>query len=140
MKLLGIKRVLFGSLKRGDDLYRGLLRVITDAGIKCGAIFVIGALDRINLGYSNLHSKSYDTVNIEGMFELTSGMGNITVDESGDVILHLHIVVQNAAGDTYAGHVLEGNRVGITAEYIILEFEGVVERRLDKEMGLKLVP
>ncbi len=135
-----IKRVFFGSLKRGEDLYESLLKILNENDIRCGAVFAIGALDKLNIGYYELKERKYVNVEVEGLFELTSGIGNITVDDQNNIILHMHITVQNSAGDTYSGHLLKGNRVGVTVEYIILEFDGVVERKFDEKTGLKLIP
>lgn len=138
--MLKIKRVLLGSLKKGSDLYDSLLDIIKKENIRCGAVFVIGALDKLKVGYFELDKKEYKSIYKEGLFELTSGMGNITVNEDGSIVLHLHIVAQNSNGDTYSGHLLTGNRVGITAEYVIFEFDGEVVRKVDKETGLNLIP
>jgi len=136
---LHVRKVIFGSISKGMDLYREILRVVSEAGIKCGAVFVIGALDKLKIGYYNPLKKNYDIITVEGLFEISSGLGNITIDEEGNTILHLHITAQESSGRTYAGHLLEGSRVGVTAEYIIFEFDGLVRRKYLKDLNLKVI-
>ncbi len=133
---VGVDRVFFGRLDSGADVIRELTGFVSREGVKSGLIGVIGALSKIRLGYYNLDKKDYELVEEEGLFELM-GIGNISYRE-GSPYIHLHVSV-GEEDKTYTGHMLEGNIVGPTLEFIIIEFDRWVERERDVDTGLYLL-
>jgi len=72
--------------------------------------------------------------------EIASCSGNIAVDEKDNVVIHAHIVVSNEKGQAFGGHLMEGSRVGVTAELMIVEGLGLhLVRSLDEKTNLKLL-
>jgi predicted DNA-binding protein with PD1-like motif len=71
--------------------------------------------------------------NFEETFEIVSLVGTVEIGNS-----HLHISISNAEGKTIGGHLKLGSIVGITAEIVIGELEGVsFKRELDPETGFE---
>ena len=134
-----VKRVLMGRLNKGVDLYQGLMNVLKTNNISSGVLWVLGALDRVRLGYYDLDKKVYKEVVHEGLMELTASVGNVSMKEDGEMVIHLHIVAQDEEGKTLSGHVFEGTRVGVTVEYIIFEVDAQLYRVRDDETGLYLL-
>lgn len=134
-----INRVLIGKIEKGKDLLKELHRIVREEEIKGGVVMVIGALSRVCVGYFDPDKKEYIKAIMEGIYELTSGLGNISISEDGKTIVHVHIVAQNYAGKTVSGHLLDGSIVGVTAEYAIFELSDEVKREYDDETGLYLL-
>jgi predicted DNA-binding protein with PD1-like motif len=134
-----IGRIIIGKLAKGEDLYQGIINVLKRNNVTSGIVFVLGALDRVRVAYYNLEKKVYEERAHEGMVELTSGVGNIALNKDGELILHLHIVTQDESGNTFSGHVVLGNRVGVTVEYMILEIDTQLYREYDPKVGLQLL-
>jgi hypothetical protein len=139
MTVGSVNRIIIGRLNRGEDLYEGLMDVLKTNNVSSGALWVLGAIDRVKLGYYDIEERSYKEVAHEGMMELTSGIGNISLRDDGELVIHLHIVAQDEDGNTFSGHVLRGTRVGVTVEYIIMEIDGQLYRAYDEETGLYLL-
>jgi hypothetical protein len=66
-------------------------------------------------------------------------MGNIAVDEKGEVMIHAHVVVSNEKGEAFGGHLMKRSHVGATAELVMIEAVGVnLQRIFDEKTKLKL--
>jgi len=71
--------------------------------------------------------------------EIASCMGNIAVDEKGEIMIHPHIVVAKEKGEAFGGHLMKGSIVGVTAELVMIEASGVnLLRAFDEKTGLNL--
>lgn len=54
-------------------------------------------------------------------------------------MIHAHVVVSNAKGEAFGGHLMKGSKVGATAELVMIEAVGVeVQRVFDEKTKLKL--
>ena len=138
MKMGRVEKVFIGRLNRGSDVLKELTRIVEENRIKSGAVILIGALDRVNVGYYNEETKSYDSFTGEGFYELVSGVGNISWRD-GKPVVHIHIAASSHEGDVKMGHLLEGTITSLTVEYVILAFDFIVERKYDEETGLALL-
>ncbi len=133
-------KIYFGRVEKGKDLLKALTEFVKKMGIKSGMISVVGALKKIKIGYFDTDKKDYNYVQQERLYELM-GVGNISYKESdsgSEPYIHLHVSVGDEC-ETYTGHLLEGNIVDPTAEFIIIEFNEEVKRRFDKDTGLYLL-
>ena len=138
MVKLSVKKTLFGRLKEGDDLLKSLEEVVKKEGIKSGAVQLIGSLKKVNIGYYSREQGKYLNRMAEGIFELVSCMGNISWKD-GSPVVHIHMAVSSYDGKVLLGHVLEGNIVDATVEYIIFEFDQEIYRKYDESTGLYLL-
>jgi predicted DNA-binding protein with PD1-like motif len=72
--------------------------------------------------------------------EIASCIGNITVDDKGEVLVHAHIVVSDENGQAFGGHLMKGCHVGATAELVIIEGKGVnLQRIFDQKTKLNIL-
>ena len=133
-----VGKICFARFREDDDLALSIKRAAQQHGVKAGALILIGALKQAVFGcYKN---GEYVNVGAKGHLEIASCMGNISVDEKGDIIVHAHIVVANELGQAFGGHVQEGCVVGPTAELTIIEAIGLkLERRYDEKTKLRLL-
>ena len=127
----------FARIREGEDLAEAIKERVEETGIKAGIFFAIGSLREAVLGY--LKNGQYKSVELNGPLEIASCMGNIAVDEKGEVIIHAHLVVSNEDGEAFGGHLMKGSHVGATAELIIIEGVGVkLQKVLDEKTKLRL--
>jgi len=133
-----VEKIHFTRFNEGDDLIESVERVAEEKSIKAGAFFIIGALKHVVVGHYK--ERKYTTIKLNGHFEIVSCTGNIALDEEKRTIVHAHIVVSNEKGETFGGHLFQGNRVGPTAELVMFEAEGVSLLKVyDETTNLKLL-
>ncbi|MCI8276914.1 MAG: DNA-binding protein [Clostridia bacterium] len=122
--------------EKGEEVIKSLKELCRKENIKLAEITGIGASDSIEIGVFNVNTKEYSTKKFEGMFEITSLIGNVTTKE-GEVYLHIHINFGDENGTVRGGHLVE-TRISATCEMILSVIDGTVERKLDENIGLNL--
>jgi len=133
-----IGQICFVRMRENDDLIDTIKKSAEENRICAGMFTLIGALKDVVLAcYEN---GEYTYTHLDGPMEIASCMGNIAVDEKGEVIIHAHIVVSNVKGEAFGGHLSKDSRVGPTAELMIIEAAGVnLQRIFDDSTKLKLL-
>lgn len=133
-----IGRIIFSRIKTDEDLAEAIKERVEKSHVKAGVIIAIGSLKRATLGYYK--EGEYKYIRLDGPLEIASCMGNIAVDENGNVVVHAHVVVTNEKGEAFGGHLMKDSPVGATAELTIIEGEGINLRRvLDEKTKLRLL-
>jgi hypothetical protein len=125
------------SINIGEEVVETLKKFCKDNNIKLGTISGIGAVKKATIGFYNLETKKYYPKELNGDYEITSLLGNIST-MNGEVYLHLHINLADSNYNTCGGHLNSGVISG-AGEFIIEEIDGEVERGLNKEVGLNLL-
>ncbi|GAC1650926.1 MAG: hypothetical protein NVS4B8_25500 [Herpetosiphon sp.] len=98
---------VFVRLDPGNQLVASLRHVADELSLDVAAITSgVGMLDGVELGFFNMEKGDYDGTTFDGIFDLNSVMGNI-VRRDGVAIPHVHLVFNNAAHQTWSGHLLE---------------------------------
>jgi predicted DNA-binding protein with PD1-like motif len=138
MKEAQIGRICFFRLSEGEDLSEAIIKRIEECHVKAGIFNLIGSVKEAVLGYYK--DGQYRSIQLGGPLEIASGMGNIAVDEKGEVIIHAHLVVANEKGEAFGGHLMKNSYVGVTAELVIIEALNVNLRRVfDEKTKLRLL-
>jgi len=133
-----IGRICFSRIFEGEDLADAVKRRVEESGIKAGIFVLIGSLKNVIIGYYK--EGQYMSIELDGPLEIASCMGNIAVDEKGEIMIHPHIVVANEKGEAFGGHLMKGSIVGATAELVIIEASGVnLLRAFDEKAKLNLL-
>jgi uncharacterized protein len=119
-------------LKRGQDLREEIDLFVKNKNISAGAVLTcVGNLEKAILRMAD--DKIVKTY--EGTFEIVSLVGTV---ESGNS--HLHISISDAEGNVFGGHLKAGSIVGITAEVVIGELEGLTfKRKYEPETGFDVL-
>jgi predicted DNA-binding protein with PD1-like motif len=132
-----IGRICFSRMFEGEDLAEAVKKRVEESGIKAGIFILIGSLKNVIIGYYK--EGQYRSIELDGPLEIASCMGNIAVDEKGEIMIHPHIVVANEKGEAFGGHLMKGSIVGATAELVIIEASGVnLLRAFDEKTSLNL--
>lgn len=132
-----VGKICFSRILENEDLAEAIKKKVEESGIKAGVFILIGSLKKAIMGY---YSKGqYSSTELDGPLEIASCMGNIAVDEKGEIVIHPHIVVANEKGEAFGGHLMSGSIVGATAELVIIEGVGVnLQRTFDEKTRLNL--
>ncbi|NWG10834.1 DUF296 domain-containing protein [Candidatus Bathyarchaeota archaeon] len=129
-------RICVFRLSEGEDLAEAIKRRAEECRIKAGIFNLIGSVKEAVLGYYK--DGQYKSIWLGGPLEIASGMGNIAIDEKGEVIIHAHLVVSNEKGEAFGGHLMKDSYVGVMAELVIIEALNVnLQRVFDEKTKLK---
>lgn len=132
-----IKKAIFARFFEDEDLLETIASAAKQSNVNSGFFFLIGTLKKAVLGYYK--EGKYVPINKAGSLEIVSCMGNISVNDSDELIVHGHMVVSDSEGDAFCGHVLPGCLVDATAELVLIEVEsGILKREFDTRRNLHL--
>lgn len=124
-------------LNKGEEVIDSLKELCKTEDIKLAEVTGLGASDLVEIGVFNVNTKEYKTKLFEGMFEITSLVGNVTRKDS-EVYLHIHINFGDEDGNVKGGHLVK-SRISATSEIILRKVNGNVDRQLNEDIGLNLL-
>lgn len=124
-------------LNKGEEVIESLKSLCKNEDIKLAEITGLGASNLVEIGVFNVNTKEYNTKVFEGMFEITSLVGNATRKDD-EVYLHIHINFGDENGTVRGGHLVRAN-ISATSEIIVRKINGEVGRKLSDEIGLNLL-
>ena len=123
-------------IQKGEEVLEQLSLLAMKENILAGEITGIGASNKVEIGLFNTDTKEYKTTVKEGMFEITSLLGNIS-RKDGEVYLHCHINFSDASLTTYGGHLVKCF-ISATCEIIVTVLHVSIDRKFDENIGLNL--
>ena len=130
---IGVFRLL-----ENDDLIEAIKNKAEESNIKAGAFILIGSIKQAVLGYYK--DGEYKNTVLQGPLEVASCMGNVALDEKGEVVVHAHVVATNEKSEAFGGHLMKDSPVGATAELVIIEATGIdMQRIFDEKTKLRLL-
>ena len=133
-----IGRVIVAKVEPGEDLIDAINQVVKKHEIKAGLINLIGALNKITIGYFDIETKEYNLKTFEEDVELLSCMGNVSYKD-GEPIIHLHIALGRGDYSLFGGHLSQPSIISVTAEVYIYEIAKKLERAVDSATQLSLL-
>ncbi len=133
-KKFGNKYII--RLDKGEEIIATVKSLCEKEGITLGWINGFGAVNKVELGLFKTEEKEYSVRTLEGDFEITSLMGNVSTKED-EVYLHMHINLSDIENKAYGGH-LNAAYVSATVEMVLEAINGRMNRKFSKEIGLNL--
>lgn len=124
-------------LNKGEEVIESLKDLCKNENIELAEITGLGASNLVEIGVFNVNTKEYNTKIFEGMFEITSLIGNVT-RKDGEVYLHIHINFGDEEGLVKGGHLVR-SIISATSEIVVRRINGKVGRKLSNEIGLNLL-
>lgn len=118
---------------KGEDIIDQIKNLAAKENINAGTITGLGAGSFIEVGIYDTVEKKYKTKIYEGILEITSLIGNLSVKDN-EPYLHMHINFSDEENKVYGGHLVKCV-IALTAEIFINVLDGVMQRRLDNELG-----
>jgi predicted DNA-binding protein with PD1-like motif len=122
---------------KGDEAKSGIERFARERGLSAAHFTGIGAFSDVTLGYFDWERKDYERIPIDAQVEVAALVGDIA-SEDGEAQVHAHLVVGDAHGRAFAGHLLEGH-VRPTLEIVLTETPAELRKVVDPETGLALI-
>jgi len=102
-----------------------------------GFVIGLGAVSEVKMGYYDLEAKEYRSQMFSEDYELGNLTGNFS-QVDGKTFLHAHITISDKDCKAFTGHLFSA-KVYATGEFFIYVFDKKMERKLDDEIGLKLL-
>jgi len=122
----------------GDEILSSLQDFASAKGLAGSSFKAIGALSRVELGWFNWETKSYQiAVKLDEQVELLSLVGDIALKDAEPQI-HAHVVVGRSDGTAHGGHLLSAT-VRPTCELILSESPEHLRKQIDPESGIALI-
>ncbi len=129
-------RAFLGRLPEEGDLVAFLSDFCQKKGVQAGWISAIGTVRRAVLGYFDQERQQYRRISIENEMEIAACQGNVSLKD-GKPFVHLHILLSDEEGATFAGHLFESTL--FVGEFWLQELLGpALERHPDPRSGLSL--
>lgn len=123
-------------LEKDEEITEQLTKFCQTEQIKLGTVQGLGAAKSVEIGLFNTETKEYITTVFNGMYEITSLLGNIS-QKDNNVYLHNHINFSDMESKVYGGHMVKCV-ISATCEIIIHKIDGEVNRKFNEEIGLNL--
>lgn len=123
-------------LFRGEEVIETLKIFCVEKGVKAAWINALGSIEKVTLAHYRVDTKKYSEKNLDGIYELVSGIGNVAVFENKPLI-HFHVSLSDEAMQGLGGHLVKGY-VSATVEIQISVFPTQLTKKFDEEIGLKL--
>lgn len=126
--------------KKGEKWSEGFADFVAQTGVKSAWLSMIGGATEVTMGAYSLDKKQYLWKTFTGILEIVSVQGNISLNESGEPISHLHGTFANEECQAFGGHIQDFT-VGATLEVFVhcLDENKVLTRKHDPEIGLPLL-
>ncbi len=132
-----VKRTVMGQLPYGADLYEGLTEIVQRESIRLGRIHGLGATTFARVAFYDQNTKTYNPLEFSEGMEILNLFGNVSVRD-GKPFVHVHIVLSDAEGKVFGGHLLAGTKL-FACEVFIEELEGEeLVREHEAQTGLHL--
>lgn len=123
-------------LEKGEKLVESITRFAKLTGVNAASLQGLGALEEVELGFYNLHEKTYKKTTLKGDWELVALNGNITLKE-GTPFVHVHAALGGEDFSLKGGHLFEAI-VAVTCEISLLPHTVHIERHAHSGIGLAL--
>ena len=131
VRIVGDRALVRGEV--GDRLPEALVQTANEQGWKSGSLSGLGGVRNVKLAYFDLDRREYVPINVEGIVELVTLLGNLAIVD-GKPFWHLHASVSDRNGLMTAGH-LVSLEVAVTLECCIAFERVLVSRRRDEVSG-----
>ena len=94
----------------------------------------IGAIEDPEIGIYSIDKKLYHKKQFQGMYELTSLVGNITIKD-GKFFSHTHITFSDSNYNVYGGHLFD-TKISAAGEFIMIPDKQELCRKINSSIGL----
>jgi predicted DNA-binding protein with PD1-like motif len=105
-----ILRTIMGQLPYGADLLESLTEIVQKEQITLGRIQAIGATTHAVVAYYDQNTKTYNPLEFTGGMEILNLNGNVSIRD-GKPFVHVHILLGDAKGQVFGGHLLPGTKL-----------------------------
>lgn len=123
-------------LERGDDIHDTIQAFCADHSIANASLTGIGSIENPKLAHYSIETKKFTERHLEGIFEITSLLGNISLLE-GKPLNHVHATLSDSLMQVYGGHLVSGT-CSATLEVILHQYATSFTKTFDDTVGLNV--
>lgn len=131
----------FLRLIKDEDVLPAIADFCKRKGILSASFRAIGAVKQAKVGYYDLSTKKYGSIDYPEEREVASMTGNVTQVDAKPFV-HVHAVLsgmkKGEENQPIGGHVFEA-KVAVTLEVELVAYNEAISRELDDDIGLKLL-
>lgn len=139
MKAKDVEKGYVIRLERGEELIPTLTDFCARRGIQAAVFQGIGAVEQVEIGYYSLETREYFFRKENGVFEVAAMQGNVALVDDKPFI-HVHAVLSRCDETLECiGAHIKSARVAVTLEVFMTPLDSSIERKLDDDIGLKLL-
>ena len=143
-----IKEIMTFRLGPNSDILKSLKQACDENGVKNGVIICgIGSLKGAKFFNPTPVPKSVSLLGYgyppspqelrTGAIELIAVNGIICHGDDGEVSMHIHFTVSDELGNAWGGHMVDGNEILLTGEFVIGVIDKVdMVRKFNEEVGI----
>ena len=129
-------RFFLCGLEHNSAFVQSIVNFVKQKRVKMAVFAVVGAVKQARLAYYDQVQHEYQQIKLDKSLEIASCFGNLSL-KGGEPFLHIHAVLADEKGKTYAGHLI--NATVFAAELHLQELLGKkLEREYDQTTGLAL--
>lgn len=133
MEYKKISNTIAVRIYKGEDVIEQIKNLAAEQNIKAGTITGLGAAGYVEVGIYDTSEKKYKTKVYEGILEISSLIGNLSVKDN-EPYLHMHINFSDEQNKIFGGHLVKCV-IAITAEIFINVLDGELHRKFDDTLG-----
>ncbi|HML01793.1 MAG TPA: PPC domain-containing DNA-binding protein [Candidatus Bathyarchaeia archaeon] len=126
-----VGRTIFARLDENEDLLNAIKEIAERNKVRAGFFVLLGTVKKAVLGFYK--DANYKPIQLSEPLEIICCIGNVSVREDGELVVHAHIAVGNEEGHVFGGHVLSGCIIGVTGELTLVETPDAKLKRVFKE-------
>ena len=104
-------------LENGDEIMNSITEIAVKENINFASITGIGAVNNVEIGLFDFKSKQYKRDRLDGEYELTSLLGNVSMKDRKQFV-HIHVNISDQNYKVFGGHLFSAN-ITATGEIII---------------------
>jgi predicted DNA-binding protein with PD1-like motif len=124
--------------RRGEEIINALTTYVAQNNITSAHLTGLGAVDEIEIAYYDVATQEYETHHLDEALEILNLTGNISTDNTGKTIIHVHGTFARRDLSVIGGHVTS-MRVSGVGEIHLQTFSSGMHRRYDDETGLQVL-
>ena len=122
----------------GDDVLAGLTELARTRGWKSAHFSGIGSFSSATLGSFDFDRKEFLKIPKQGLLEVVSFGGNVTLDPEDAPIVHAHCAIADESAAMSGGHLLAAT-VAVTLEVFLTVEPTAVRKAPDDALGSKVI-
>lgn len=125
-------------LDRGEKLSEAMEAFFAANDLNGASVTAVGGAEQLQLGFYDLDTKQYLWKTFPDVYEITSLLGTVALDEEDKLMFHLHGTFAGRDYQVVGGHVKDFV-VGGTCELFVHRTYKPLRRKQDDATGLKLL-
>jgi len=132
---------IFLRIDRDEPIRQTIEQVCAKEGVRAAAVDGIGACDEITLSVYYPKENVYRPHVFKGTLEIVSLTGNVTTDEEGKPLSHIHLSFSYIDDDgrlAYTGGHLDEARISYTGELVLHVADFPIRRQFEPVRQIKI--